>query len=83
MWIGNVNLLTEQVKQFPVVWESGQGNTMTDVDGNTYIDFSAGIYCNSTGHCHPKVVEKTKEYIEKTYIKADWLYQKPIIKFTI
>ncbi len=54
-----------QVKQFPVVWESGKGNIMTDVDGNTYIDFSSGIYCNSTGHCHPKVVEKTKEYLEK------------------
>jgi len=54
-----------QVKQFPVVWESGSGNTMTDVDGNTYIDFSAGIYCNSTGHCHPKVVEKTREYVGK------------------
>ncbi len=54
-----------QVKQFPVVWESGSGNIMTDVDGNTYIDFSAGIYCNSTGHCHPKVVEKTREYVGK------------------
>ncbi|MBN1298393.1 MAG: aspartate aminotransferase family protein [Actinobacteria bacterium] len=56
---------SNQVKQFPVVWESGQGNTMTDVDGNTYIDFSAGIYCNSTGHCHPKVSEKIKEYSDK------------------
>ncbi len=56
---------SSQVKQFPVVFESGKGNTITDVDGNTYIDFSAGIYCNSTGHCHPKVVEKTKEYVGK------------------
>ena len=56
---------SSQVKQFPVVWESGRGNIMTDVDGNTYIDFSSGIYCNSTGHCHPKVVEKTREYLEK------------------
>jgi len=54
-----------QVKQFPVVWEKGEGNTMTDVDGNIYIDFSSGIYCNSTGHCHPKVVEKTTEYVGK------------------
>jgi len=52
-----------QVKQFPVVFERGQGNTITDVDGNTYIDFSAGIYCNSTGHCHPKVVERTQQMV--------------------
>jgi 4-aminobutyrate aminotransferase/4-aminobutyrate aminotransferase/(S)-3-amino-2-methylpropionate transaminase len=56
---------SSQVKQFPVVFEQGEGNTITDVDGNTYIDFSSGIYCNSTGHCHPKVVEKIKEYVGK------------------
>lgn len=56
---------SSQVKQFPVVFESGKGNILYDVDGNSYIDFSAGIYCTSTGHCHPKVVEKTKEYVEK------------------
>ena len=56
---------SSQVKQFPVVFESGSGNILYDVDGNSYIDFSAGIYCTSTGHCHPKVVEKTKEYVEK------------------
>ena len=56
---------SSQVKLFPVAWESGAGNLMTDVDGNTYIDFSAGIYCNSTGHCHPKVSEKIKQYTDK------------------
>jgi len=56
---------SSQVKLFPVVWESGHGNTMIDIDGNTYIDFSAGIYCNSTGHCHPKISEKVKLYADK------------------
>ncbi len=56
---------SSQVKLFPVVWEKGSGNVMTDVDGNTYIDFSAGIYCNSTGHCHPRVSEKIKEYADR------------------
>jgi len=56
---------SSQVKLFPVVWENGNGNIMTDVDGNIYIDFSAGIYCNSTGHCHPKVAEKIKKYADK------------------
>jgi 4-aminobutyrate aminotransferase/4-aminobutyrate aminotransferase/(S)-3-amino-2-methylpropionate transaminase len=56
---------SSQVRQFPVVFERGEGNTITDVDGNTYIDFSSGIYCNSTGHCHPKVVEKIREHVGK------------------
>jgi 4-aminobutyrate aminotransferase-like enzyme len=54
---------SSQVKQFPVVFDRGEGSLIMDVDGNTYIDFSSGIYCNSTGHCHPKVVERTQEWV--------------------
>jgi 4-aminobutyrate aminotransferase-like enzyme len=53
---------SSQVRLFPVVFDRGEGSTITDVDGNTYIDFSSGVYCNSTGHCHPRVVEKTNAY---------------------
>src|SRR5665647_2908215 len=45
---------SSQVKLFPVVSESGKGCTLTDVDGNVYIDFSSGIYVTGLGHCHPK-----------------------------
>jgi 4-aminobutyrate aminotransferase-like enzyme len=31
--------------------------TLTDVDGNVYLDFSSGIYVTNLGHCHPKVTE--------------------------
>lgn len=54
---------SSQARQFPVVFDRGQGATLTDVDGNVYIDFSSGIYCNSTGHCHPRVVERTREWV--------------------
>jgi len=49
--------LSSQVKLFPVVFDSGYGCTLTDVDGNRYIDFSSGIYVATLGHCHPKVTE--------------------------
>jgi 4-aminobutyrate aminotransferase-like enzyme len=52
---------SSQVKLFPVSFESGHGVTLTDADGNKYIDFSSGIYVTNLGHCHPKVVE----YIQK------------------
>jgi 4-aminobutyrate aminotransferase-like enzyme len=48
---------SSQVRLFPVVFESGRGCTLTDVDGNVYIDFSSGIYVTGLGHCHPKVTE--------------------------
>ena len=47
--------LSSQVKLFPVAFEEGYGVTMTDVDGNRYLDFSSGIYVASLGHSHPKI----------------------------
>lgn len=49
--------LSSQVQLFPVCFEKGYGVTLTDIDGNTYLDFSSGIYVTSLGHCHPKVSE--------------------------
>ena len=54
--------LSGQVKLFPVAFESGNGCTLTDVDGNRYIDFSSGIYVTTLGHCHPKVSEAVARY---------------------
>jgi 4-aminobutyrate aminotransferase-like enzyme len=54
--------LSSQVKLFPVVFESGHGCTLRDVDGNQYIDFSSGIYVTTLGHCHPKVSEAVQKY---------------------
>jgi len=54
--------LSSQVKLFPVAFESGQGCTLRDVDGNHYIDFSSGIYVATLGHCHPKVTEAVSKY---------------------
>ncbi len=51
-----------QVKLFPVVFEKGHGVTLTDVDGNVYLDFSSGIYVTTLGHCHPKVTEAIQKY---------------------
>lgn len=51
---------SSQVRLFPVAFESGRGVTLTDVDGNVYIDFSSGIYVTSLGHCHPKVTEAVR-----------------------
>ena len=53
---------SSQVRLFPVVFEKGHGCTLTDVDGNTYIDFSSGIYVTSLGHCHPKISEAVAKH---------------------
>ena len=54
--------LSGQVKLFPVAFEKGYGCTLTDVDGNEYLDFSSGIYVTTLGHCHPKITEAVQTY---------------------
>jgi len=43
-------------RSYPLVAKQGRGIIITDVDGNEFLDFSAGIAVTSTGHCHPDVV---------------------------
>ncbi len=51
--------------RYPFVIERGEGARVWDVDGQEYVDFAAGIAVNSTGHCHPKVVEAITEQAKK------------------
>src|SRR5437868_3661410 len=43
-------------RSYPLVAKRGRGVMVEDVDGNEFLDFSAGIAVVSTGHCHPQVV---------------------------
>lgn len=43
-------------RAYPMVAERASGALVEDPDGNTFLDFCAGIAVCSTGHCHPKVV---------------------------
>jgi 4-aminobutyrate aminotransferase/(S)-3-amino-2-methylpropionate transaminase len=47
------------------VIERGEGATLTDVDGNTFIDFTGGVGCLNVGHAHPRVVEAAQEQLER------------------
>jgi 4-aminobutyrate aminotransferase / (S)-3-amino-2-methylpropionate transaminase / 5-aminovalerate transaminase len=47
----------------PIVVAEGHGATLTDVDGNTFIDFAGGVGCLAVGHSHPRVVEAAQEQL--------------------
>jgi 4-aminobutyrate aminotransferase/(S)-3-amino-2-methylpropionate transaminase len=49
----------------PVAIERGEGATLTDVDGNTFIDFTGGVGCLNVGHAHPRVVDAVQEQAAK------------------
>src|SRR2546430_6270532 len=48
-------------RAYPFVMERGRGCWVTDVDGNQFLDFTAGIAVVTTGHSHPAVVAAIKE----------------------
>ena len=50
---------------FPIMAAEAKGAIIKDVDGNSYIDFYAGVGVLNLGHCHPKVVEAAKAQAEK------------------
>jgi 4-aminobutyrate aminotransferase/(S)-3-amino-2-methylpropionate transaminase len=41
----------------PVVWKSAVGSNVTDVDGNRFVDMTAGFGVASAGHRNPKVIK--------------------------
>src|ERR687892_1197557 len=49
----------------PLVIAEGRGAALTDVDGNTFIDFTGGVGCLNVGHSHPRVVEAAQEQLER------------------
>lgn len=51
-------------RDYPLVARRGQGAIVEDVDGNTFLDFAAGIAVVSTGHCHPEVVRAIQRQAE-------------------
>ncbi len=52
-------------RSYPLVAKRALGVWMEDVDGNEFLDFTAGIAVTSTGHCHPRVVNAIKKQAEQ------------------
>jgi 4-aminobutyrate aminotransferase/(S)-3-amino-2-methylpropionate transaminase len=55
----------------PIFAAEALNATITDVDGNTFIDFAGGVGVVNVGHCHPKVVEAIQEQAA-TYVHTDF-----------
>jgi 4-aminobutyrate aminotransferase/(S)-3-amino-2-methylpropionate transaminase len=49
----------------PLVIAEAHGVTLTDVDGNTFIDFTGGVGCMNVGHSNPRVIEAIREQAER------------------
>jgi 4-aminobutyrate aminotransferase/(S)-3-amino-2-methylpropionate transaminase len=50
---------------FPFVVAEARGATITDVDGNVFLDFTGGVGCLNVGHAAPRVVAAAREQLER------------------
>jgi len=56
---------TSYTRDYPFVIAKGRGAVVEDVDGNVFLDCTAGIAVASTGHSHPEVVKAITEQARK------------------
>jgi 4-aminobutyrate aminotransferase / (S)-3-amino-2-methylpropionate transaminase / 5-aminovalerate transaminase len=55
----------------PIVAARARGSTITDVDGNTFVDFVGGVGVANVGHNHPRVVEAIGEQVDR-FLHTDY-----------
>jgi 4-aminobutyrate aminotransferase / (S)-3-amino-2-methylpropionate transaminase / 5-aminovalerate transaminase len=55
----------------PIVADRARGSTITDVDGNTFVDFVGGVGVANIGHNHPRVVEAIAEQVDR-FLHTDY-----------
>lgn len=62
-WIArdHAHVSSSYTRIYPLVAERAEGLWIRDPDGNTFLDFTAGIAVCTTGHCHPRVVAAIRE----------------------
>ncbi len=51
--------------QDPIVYESAKGSVVRDVDGNIYVDLTAGFGAALLGHSHPRVIAAIQDQSSK------------------
>ena len=49
----------------PIVAAEARGALLTDVDGNTFVDFTGGVGVLNVGHSHPHVVAAAQEQLAR------------------
>jgi ornithine--oxo-acid transaminase len=58
----------------PVVLASGDGAWVTDVEGRRYLDCLAGYSALNFGHCHPRLVARAKEQLDRLTLTSRAFY---------
>ena len=66
--------------RLPVLFTKGEGCTLWDINGKSYLDFVSGLGVTSVGHCHPAVVSAVKAQAEHLVHVSNLFYTVPQIE---
>lgn len=68
-------------RDYPLVVARGEGCMVEDVDGNVFLDMTAGIAVTATGHAHPEVVQAIQEQAAKLlHMSGTDFYYEPLVE---
>ena len=68
-------------RTYPFVMARGSGAVAEDVDGNLFLDCTAGIAVNSTGHAHPDVIRAVVEQAQRfLHMSGTDFYYEPQVR---
>ncbi|HUR68409.1 MAG TPA: acetyl ornithine aminotransferase family protein [Candidatus Thermoplasmatota archaeon] len=72
--------LITTTKTSPIAAREAHGVWVTDVDGNTLLDFTAGIGVVNVGHSHPKLVKAMQDQVAKLvhFAGTDFYYESQV-----
>ncbi len=68
-------------RSYPLVAARGEGCVIEDVDGNVFLDLTAGIAVTATGHAHPLVVEAIQQQAARLlHMSGTDFYYEPMVE---
>ncbi len=68
-------------RSYPLVAARGEGCVIEDVDGNVFLDLTAGIAVTATGHAHPLVVEAIQQQaVRLLHMSGTDFYYEPMVE---
>ncbi|HAX75310.1 MAG TPA: aspartate aminotransferase family protein [Cyanobacteria bacterium UBA11372] len=66
---------------YPLVIARGEGCMVEDVDGNVFLDLTAGIAVTNTGHSHPEVVQAIQDQAAQfLHMSGTDFYYEPMVE---
>jgi len=71
-------------RDYPFIAHKGYGMELVDIDSNTFMDFTAGIAVNATGHGHPVVKKAMQDQVDNlVHMSGTDFYYKPQIDLAV